>query len=83
MECFGGITRERLNYIKAHVRFLQRRREINIHPFEGDIVWRMREDLDHIQNGELKILGTDLPEINMLMHDLDGLLSYNVPEKDC
>jgi hypothetical protein len=77
------MDKERLNYIKAHVRFLQRRREINIHPLDRETAWQMREDLNQVRNGTLKELGTNLSELAVLMSDLDGLLSYNVRDGDC
>ena len=77
------MDKERLNYIKAHVRFLQRRREINIHPLDRETAWQMREDLNQVRNGTLKELGTNLSELAVLMSDLDGLLSYNVRHGDC
>jgi len=77
------MDKERLNYIKAHVRFLQRRREINIHPLDRETAWQMREDLNQVRNGTLKELGTNLSELAVLMIDLDGLLSYNVRDGDC
>jgi hypothetical protein len=83
MQEFGGINKQRLDYIKAHVLFLQRRTSIAIHPLDRDAVWQMREDLNQVSNGALKELGTNLSELAVLMSDLDGLLSYNVRDGDC
>lgn len=77
------ITKERLGYIKAHVRFLQRRREISVHPLDMPELWQMREGLNEIHNGAMAALGTNLCELCVLMHDLDGLLAYNVRDEDC
>ena len=77
------LTKERLNYIKAHVRFLQHRTCITIHPLEIDTVWQMREELNQINNGAMKELGTNISELAVLMQDLDALLSYGVRDKEC